>query len=90
MSKDSAAHSAHGGAARISRSAFLATAMLLTLSVGCWEQWSEDWFPQMKWQKATQAYETVDFNDQVTPFVPPDGFRRHDLGRYTLFSSLLL
>jgi mono/diheme cytochrome c family protein len=50
LSKDSAA--------RISRSFFVATALLLTMSIGCWEQWSEDWFPQMKWQK---------------PFVPPDG-----------------
>ena len=65
MSKDSAA--------RISRSFFVATAMLLTMSVGCWEQWSEDWFPQMKWQKATQAFESVHFEDQITPFLPPDG-----------------
>lgn len=65
MSKDSAA--------KISRSFFLATALLLTMMMGCWEQWSEDWFPQMKWQKATQAFESVKFDDQVTPFVPPDG-----------------
>ena len=79
MSKRSPVNSAndtprvHTRAGRISKSAFLGTAMLLTMSMGCWEQWSEDWFPQMKWQKATQAFETVDFNEQVTPFVTPDG-----------------
>ena len=79
MSKGSVAQSmptegrVHTRAGRISKSAFLGTAMLLTMSMGCWEQWSEEWFPQMKWQKATQAFETVDFNDQVTPFVTPDG-----------------
>jgi len=42
-------------------------------SFGCWEQWSEDWWPQMKWQKAIQAYERVKFHDQVAAFTPPDG-----------------
>lgn len=65
MSRDSAK--------RISRSSFLATALLLTTQVGCWEQWSEDWFPQMKWQKATQAFERVKFDDQVEGFLPPEG-----------------
>jgi mono/diheme cytochrome c family protein len=40
---------------------------------GCWEQWSESWFPQMKWQKAVQAFEAVNFEGQVQGFVPPDG-----------------
>ena len=50
---------------------------LLLLSVagsfGCWEQWSEEWWPQMKWQKAIQAFERVKFKDQIAPFVAPDG-----------------
>ena len=39
----------------------LATLALLSLTTltGCWEQWSESWFPQMKWQKAVQAFEFV-------------------------------
>ncbi len=47
--------------------------VLASGSVGCWEQWSETWFPQMKWQKAVQAFERVQFGDQVKPFMPPDG-----------------
>jgi mono/diheme cytochrome c family protein len=47
--------------------------LLTTGSFGCWEQWSEDWWPQMKWQKAVQAYERVQFRDQVAPFTPPEG-----------------
>jgi mono/diheme cytochrome c family protein len=51
-----------------------ALVLLLTAgSFGCWEQWSEDWWPQMKWQKAIQAYERVKFRDQVSPFTPPEG-----------------
>ena len=32
------------------RTWFLGVALLLAGSLGCWEQWSNDWFPQMKWQ----------------------------------------
>ncbi|MDJ0850536.1 MAG: cytochrome c [Myxococcota bacterium] len=42
-------------------------------SVGCWEQWSEDWFPQMKWQKAVQAYERTMHDGKVDLFLPPEG-----------------
>ncbi len=42
-------------------------------SLGCWEQWSEDWFPQMKWQKAVQAYERTMHDGKVDPFLPPEG-----------------
>lgn len=42
-------------------------------SVGCWEQWSVDWFPQMKWQKSVQAFERVGFGGRVEGFVPPEG-----------------
>jgi len=41
--------------------------------VGCWEQWSNDWFPQMKWQKAIQAFEQVKFQDRDQGFTPPEG-----------------
>ena len=52
---------------------FALVLLLTTGSFGCWEQWSEDWWPQMKWQKAIQAYERVQFHDQVAPFMPPEG-----------------
>lgn len=55
------------------RNAFLLGALLLTSSIGCWEQWSNDWFPQMKWQPAVQAFERVEFEGQIEGFVPPDG-----------------
>ena len=42
-------------------------------SVGCWEQWSNDWFPQMKWQPAVQAFERTMHNGRVEPFLPPEG-----------------
>ena len=52
---------------------FALVLLLTTGSFGCWEQWSEDWWPQMKWQKAVQAYERVQYRDQVAPFTPPEG-----------------
>ena len=60
-------------ALRLSRSFFAGTALLLTTTVGCWEQWSDTWFPQMKRQKAVQAYEESGFQGRVAPFMPPDG-----------------
>ncbi len=42
-------------------------------SVACWEQWSEAWFPQMKWQKAVQAFEDMNFRSQREGFSPPEG-----------------
>jgi len=60
-------------ALRVSRSLFVLVALSLTSMVGCWEQWSNDWFPQMKWQKAVQAYEEVNYNDQRQGFIPPEG-----------------
>jgi mono/diheme cytochrome c family protein len=41
--------------------------------LGCWEQWSNDWFPQMKWQKSVQAFEEVTYKDQAQGFTPPEG-----------------
>ena len=51
----------------------LAAFFALFVSTGCWEQWSETWFPQMKWQKAVQAFERVEWHGQVEGFVPPEG-----------------
>jgi len=46
-------------------------------TTGCWEQWSDTWWPQMKWQKAVQAYELQgapwDEDRQLGNFVPPEG-----------------
>ena len=58
---------------RTARTFFLLVALLLTGSVGCWEQWSNTWFPQMKWQPAIQAYESVMFEGQMQGFMPPEG-----------------
>ena len=53
----------------------LVAALLLATSAlpGCWEQVSVEWFPQMKWQKAVQAFELNDYQDRVSLFSPPDG-----------------
>ncbi len=58
---------------RLSRSLSVLIALSLTTMVGCWEQWSNDWFPQMKWQKAVQAYEEVTHAGQEQGFMPPEG-----------------
>ena len=58
---------------RKSHHLFALVLLLTTGSFGCWEQWSEEWWPQMKWQKAIQAYERVKFRDQVASFTPPEG-----------------
>jgi len=60
-------------ALRLSRGLFAALALMLTGSLGCWEQWSESWFPQMKWQKAVQAFERLDFHGSDAAFLPPEG-----------------
>lgn len=60
-------------ALRMSRTLFLLTALLLTTAVGCWEQWSDTWFPQMKRQKAIQAFELVTHDDMRQGFEPPEG-----------------
>ena len=58
---------------RISRALFTGTALLLVLSMGCWEQWSDTWFPQMKRQKAIQAFEIVTLEGMPPAFTPPEG-----------------
>jgi mono/diheme cytochrome c family protein len=60
-------------ALRVSRSLFAALALMLTTSLGCWEQWSETWFPQMKWQKSVQAFERLDFAGSNAALLPPEG-----------------
>src|SRR5262245_44733051 len=60
-------------ALHLSRSFFAGTALLLTTTVGCWEQWSDTWFPQMKRQKAVQAFEEVRYAGRVEGLSPPEG-----------------
>jgi mono/diheme cytochrome c family protein len=48
-------------------------ALLTSGAFGCWEQWSNDWFPQMKWQPAVQAFESTRHGGRVDPFLPPEG-----------------
>ena len=56
-----------------SHALFALVVLLVSGGVGCWEQWSETWFPQMKWQKAIQAFERVGVADQTQGFQPPEG-----------------
>jgi len=55
------------------RGLFAICLLLLTSSFGCWEQWSVEWFPQMKWQNAVQAFERVGFEGRDAAFLPPEG-----------------
>ena len=61
------------GLRRRSQALFALLLLVTANSFGCWEQWSEEWWPQMKWQKAIQAYERVKYRDQIAAFSPPDG-----------------
>jgi mono/diheme cytochrome c family protein len=47
--------------------------LLLTGALGCWEQWSVEWFPQMKWQSAVQPFERLAFQGRDAAFLPPEG-----------------
>ena len=51
----------------------VSTVFILVTTTGCWEQWSEEWFPQMKWQKAVQAFEATGHEGSPTGFFPADG-----------------
>ncbi len=53
----------------------VATCLVLLAQTGCWEQVSEEWFPQMKWQPAIQAYELNQYDHQIqlANLMPPDG-----------------
>jgi len=73
----------------------VSTVFVLVTTTGCWEQWSEDWFPQMKWQKAVQAYEAPAHEGQVVGFAPPAGAvpitgRDADIGRMDLEAAAAL
>lgn len=54
-----------------------AFALATLVSTGCWEQWSDSWWPQMKWQRAVQAFELQgrpgDPDRAIGNFVPPEG-----------------
>ena len=60
-------------ARRVGRTLFALVVSSLAGTLGCWEQWSNDWFPQMKWQPAVQAYERTMHGGRVDPFSPPEG-----------------
>jgi mono/diheme cytochrome c family protein len=47
--------------------------LAVAASFGCWEQVSAEWFPQMKRQPTIQAFERVEWNDQLEGFTPPEG-----------------
>jgi len=51
----------------------VSTVFILVTTTGCWEQWSEEWFPQMKWQKAVQAFEATGHESAPSGFLPADG-----------------
>jgi mono/diheme cytochrome c family protein len=53
---------------------FVAVLLLALIGLpGCWEQVSVEWFPQMKWQPAVQAFELNPYQDRISLFAPPDG-----------------
>jgi mono/diheme cytochrome c family protein len=50
-----------------------ALALAVPGSLGCWEQVSYDWFPQMKRQIAVQAFEDTGVAGHPQGFTPPEG-----------------
>ena len=48
-------------------------AFFFLTQTGCWEQVSVEWFPQMKWQKAVQAFEKDQYDGTIANFSPPEG-----------------
>jgi mono/diheme cytochrome c family protein len=50
-----------------------ALALVVPGSLGCWEQISYDWFPQMKRQIAVQAFEDTGVEGHPQGFMPPEG-----------------
>ena len=59
---------------RLSALRVLVAGFALTfVSTGCWEQWSVTWWPQMKWQKAVQAFESTGQPSAPAGFMPPEG-----------------
>jgi mono/diheme cytochrome c family protein len=51
----------------------VAVTVFSTGSLGCWEQVSEDWFPQMKLQPAVQAFESAAMVGAGQRLAPPEG-----------------
>ena len=47
--------------------------LLMIGNMGCWEQWSSTWFPQMKRQPAVQAFENTGVAGHPQGFTPPEG-----------------
>lgn len=45
----------------------------VSTSLGCWEQVSYDWFPQMKKQIVIQAFEDTEVPGHPQGFTPPEG-----------------
>ena len=57
-----------------SRKAIAATLFIALMGLpGCWEQVSVEWFPQMKWQPAVQAFELNQYREDGALFAPPEG-----------------
>ena len=54
-------------------STMAALLVLPILSLGCWEQVSPNWFPQMKRQLAVQAYELNTYSADGAGMKPPEG-----------------
>lgn len=48
-------------------------ALTSVASLGCWEQWSNEWWPQMKYQRSVRDFEGVERDGKLAPFVRPDG-----------------
>jgi len=50
--------------------------LVLSTGTGCWEQWSQAWFPQMKQQPAVQAFESTEMPSEpwgIAAFPTPEG-----------------
>jgi mono/diheme cytochrome c family protein len=58
---------------RVGRGLSALAVSLAAGALGCWEQWSNDWFPQMKWQPAVQAFERPLHGAGPNPLTPPEG-----------------
>lgn len=75
----------HGGSANLLLGAVL---LAIVSSLGCWEQVSEEWFPQMKRQIAVQAFEDNTYQGRTIMFSPPEGTVPVDWGDVVDASSL--
>lgn len=55
------------------RTMLVVMAFFFLTQTGCWEQVSVEWFPQMKWQLAVQAFEVNQWEGLSAGFSPPEG-----------------